>query len=465
MANSPAERRSFAWPVAVLLALTLVIRGAALFFMRGNLEGDPDAYREIAENLLRHGQFALGKGDEIWRTAYRPPLYPVVLSNLPAAGGREVSVVKVAGLHLLLGVGTVWLTWLTVRFTHPTIMPFVVGLVVACDPILLNQQSLVMTETLAAFLAVLSLWCLARFSFQRTWFNAAHAGGAIGLAVLSRPTFLPWLGLVGAGMLVIRGGPDLRFWISDFRLSEHAGKRRWLWFRGFGWRAANVAALGIGAAAVISPWAIRNYREFESPILATTHGGFTLNLANNPFFYSWLREPSDGLPWSDVEFRASETMAGFSTSPAWIGETFWDDWNYQRAKATIRERPVDFFLACLYRARQLWSPLPYQLTAGESAGRRMLRYATCAWYCGVYALAAIGVWRLRWKLMEPPWIWGVLLCVAFTGVHTFYWTNLRMRAPLMPFVAMVAAAGIVRRKGLGIRGIEQEVAENAERRQ
>jgi hypothetical protein len=34
----------------------------------------------------------------------------------------------------------------------------------------------------------------------------------------------------------------------------------------------------------------------------------------------------------------------------------------------------------------------------------------------------------------------VLLCVAFTAVHTFYWTNLRMRAPLMPFVAMVAVA-------------------------
>jgi hypothetical protein len=37
-------------------------------------------------------------------------------------------------------------------------------------------------------------------------------------------------------------------------------------------------------------------------------------------------------------------------------------------------------------------------------------------------------------------VWGVLLCVAFTGVHAFYWSNLRMRAPLMPFVAVVAAA-------------------------
>jgi hypothetical protein len=81
------------------------------------------------------------------------------------------------------------------------------------------------------------------------------------------------------------------------------------------------------------------------------------------------------------------------------------------------------------------------LTADESMNRQLLRYATCAWYLGVYALAAVGVWRLGWRLLQPPWIWGVLLCVAFTAVHTFYWTNMRMRAPLMPFVAVVAAAG------------------------
>jgi hypothetical protein len=46
-------------------------------------------------------------------------------------------------------------------------------------------------------------------------------------------------------------------------------------------------------------------------------------------------------------------------------------------------------------------------------------------------------------------VWGVLLCVVFTGVHTFYWSNLRMRAPLMPFVACVAAGALFPRKGTG----------------
>ena len=199
--------------------------------MREKLRDDPDAYRRIAENLLADGTFSMDEPDERpepsssvrtpnpekapWKTptAYRPPLYPVVLSNLAAGDGMQISLAKVAGLQLLLGVGTVWLTWATARrlqigncklqianvgdggpapaagWSHPTIMPLVAGVIVACDPILLNQSALVMTETLAAFLAILALWCLARFDGQRSWFNAGLAGGAMGLAVLCRPTF------------------------------------------------------------------------------------------------------------------------------------------------------------------------------------------------------------------------------------------------------------------------------------
>src|SRR5690348_1735863 len=70
-----------------VLVFTLFVRGAVLWGMRGNLGQDPDAYREIAENLLKHGEFALGNGEPegeqqpFHPTAFRPPLYPVVLSN------------------------------------------------------------------------------------------------------------------------------------------------------------------------------------------------------------------------------------------------------------------------------------------------------------------------------------------------------------------------------------------------
>jgi hypothetical protein len=392
-------------------------------------------------------------------------------------------------LHLVLGVGTVWLTWGTVRrflcrlgqasgararapepgtltrdgrpalaeasWFDPTTMvrfrlPTIAGLIVACDPILLNQQTLVMTETLATFLAILSLWCLARFDAARTPFNAAMAGGAIGLAVLCRPTFLPWLGLVAVGMALVRGrNSEFRIQNAEFR-----------WLADFGWRAANVAGFVVVAAAVVSPWVIRNYRVFGKPIVTTTHGGYTLVLGNNLDFYSWLHSADANLPWSSGSLDVSIPVDSFSRD--WDdpeSELESDQRHYKWAWFFIKQKPIRFLQACIYRIGQLWSPLPHRLTADESVGRRWMRYATCAWYCGVYVLAAVGVWKIGHAdgtprrafptalmrtaatLFQTPWVWGVLLCVAFTAVHTLYWTNLRMSAPLMPFVAMVAAAG------------------------
>ena len=446
------------WPLIGLLLAALLIRGSILWALRDNLEQDPDAYREIAENVLRHGEFALGRnepetprGDKDHRpTAYRPPLYPLVLSNLAALDQQELSLAKVAGLHLVLGVATVWLTWLTARrllvgWAVPT-MPVLAGLLVACDPILLNQQTLLMTETLATFLAVLSLWCLARLHAQPSWFNAALAGGAIGLAILCRPTFLPWLGLVVVALALAKMGRPV----------------------GLGWRLTHAAVVSLAAAGILSPWAVRNYRLFGKPIVTTTHGGYTLYLGNNTSFYKYLTEGTSGEPWkaSDMErvifakdkpltaekiellaflrqegikFQVAKDRWGYRDHVELL-----DDWVvYAMAKRAIRENPKAFLVACAYRVAQLWSPLPHKLTADESLARRLLRYGTCAWYLGVYALAAVGIWKLRWKLLQPPWLYGVLLCLAFTAVHTFYWTNLRMRAPLMPFVALVAAASLV----------------------
>jgi hypothetical protein len=518
--------------LAGLLAFTVLVRGGVLLAMREKLRDDPDAYRRIAENLLAHGTFSMddfdggrvttdldGRPSRATPTAYRPPLYPVVLSNLAAADGASVSPVKVGALHLLLGVATVWLTWLLARrlqigncklqianwgdggsapaagLTHPTRawwaeptlrMPLVAGVMVACDPILLNQSALVMTETLAAFLAVLALWCLARFDGRPSWFNAGLAGGAMGLAVLCRPSFLPWIALVGAGMLLVRGrnsecrmqNAELGANAESGTRSAERGARPARWWSDVGWRVVNCAALVGVAAMVVSPWVIRNQRVFGKPIVTTTHGGYTLYLGNNPEFFAYLEHSEDALPWapSDKLFA----FHPYAVPPSRHVELGEDQLLYAGAREAIREQPATFVRACLYRVGQLWSPLPNRLTAEESTGRRLLRYAVAGWYCGVYLLAAVGVWRI-WKsgpplrgrpggreeeaareratdgesaggavlprsggpLLRARWVWGVLLCLVFTGVHTFYWSNLRMRAPLMPFVACVAGAAFL----------------------
>lgn len=417
--------------------------------MQGNLNEDRDAYREIAENLATYRVYGLGKDGEPRPTAYRPPLYPVMLAKL-AGEGLQVTPLRVALLHWLLGMGTVWLTWIVAeklgdrgqqtgdRRQGAEWMPAVAAVLVACDPILLHWSTYVMTETLAAFLAILALYTLVRFHFDRRPMNAAFAGCALGLAVLCRPTFLPWAGLCGLGLMLLQTnarqqspdsvGGKLGFVIQSAR------------------RLANLATLAIVAAVVVIPWGYRNYQQFGRPIITTTHGGYTFHLANNDDFYSHLTDSEKETPWDSKGFDVhnkrpsliDEINADFDGLPVEVAS---DQRRYGLAKQTIKTLPLSFAYSCLYRITQLWSPLPHKLTADESWKRALLRYAICAWYLVVFGAALTGTWRLKGKLLRSPWIWGVLLCLVFTGVHTFYWSNLRMRAPLMPFVAIVAAVG------------------------
>lgn len=435
--DQSAAWRTSVWPsLIVLLVLTLSIRGSVLWTLRENLHQDPDAYRDIAQNLLQQDVLGLGGNGTPHATAYRPPLYPLVLAKFAAGDRGTISAIKLGVLHLLLGAGTVALTFLLTRLavrniTSPVranVAGLVAGLLVACDPILLNQQALVMTETLATFLAILSLWPLARFSLQPNWWNAAASGAAIGLAVLCRPTFLPWLALVGVGMLATR---PLRGATMSNRLGQ---------------RALNFFVLAIVAAAVLAPWAIRNQQVFGKPMLTTTHGGYTLYLGNNPDFYAYLKSGNRTLPWTiqpDTKSFAAMGAARLELFTGSDGELRADAMLYDEANESIRNDRGGFVRACLYRVIQLWSPLPNKLSADESRSRMALRYATAAWYLGVYLLAMLGIWRLRKRIVQPPWLWGLMLCLVFTAVHTVYWSNLRMRAPLMPFVAMVAAASIL----------------------
>ena len=53
--------------------------------------------------------------------------------------------------------------------------------------------------------------------------------------------------------------------------------------------------------------------------------------------------------------------------------------------------------------------------------------------------------RQRRKLVSPywsNWSWPVLLVVAVLLPHIIYWTNMRMRAPLMTVVPIFAVIGL-----------------------
>ncbi|NUQ66486.1 MAG: hypothetical protein HUU20_28830, partial [Pirellulales bacterium] len=221
------------------------------------------------------------------------------------------------------------------------------------------------------------------------------------------------------------------------------------WFaRAWADRARLVAAYGLAAAAVLAPWVMRNQVHFGQPIAGTTHGGYTLLLANNPWFYHHL----DQGPWRAVwpadelnQWWVSRTSRGTPDD-----ELRADRLAYEEARANIRRQPGMFLYACVVRVGWLWSPLAHQVNPHEPQAERLARYAVGLWNLAELALAVVGLAAVflarraakgELRVERGTWVWGVLLVLVFTAVHAVYWTNIRMRAPLMPVVVLAAAAG------------------------
>lgn len=396
-------------PAAFVLTVCL-IRGGVMGLRADQLAKDPDGYRALASNLLATGVYGHGQ----IATAYRPPLYPLSLAGCLKFAD---STFTVAVLHGVLGVATAWLTVVLARNWRLGNAAPLAGLLVACDPILLNQSTLVMTETLAAFLSVVALTLTTAAGERQSGGCAALSGIAIGLAALCRPTFLLWLVMLAVC---------------------------WAW-RADNWRLRLrlAGSLLLAAAITLLPWAARNQMRFSRPIVTTTHGGYTLLLGNNREYYRHLKAATWGALWHadrlDEQLQAARLPDELAN----------DRREYALAWQSIRHQPGMFAYACLTRVGRFWGVLPRNVASRESSPTesplmRGLRYGIAVWYACVFLFALLTIAELRMALTRPPWLWGLSLAISFTAAHAVYWSDLRMRAPLVPVVSLLAARGAQR---------------------
>ena len=408
ISNAPLTSRPLTsrlyWGV---LVLALVARLGVFALVDDPLGTDPDGYRSLAAKLMRTGVF----GSRNRPTAYRPPLYPLLLAPCMAIGGD--SVWPILALHLELGMatvaGTIWLgrAWGLGRGAA------LAGLIVAVDPILLSQSTRIMTETLAAALAVATLVGITWAARRPSPWMAVAPGICLGLAALCRPTFLAW------GVLIA---------VSLTRLASNWSARGKL-----------VLSFALGVGAILAPWAIRNQIAFGRPIFTTTHGGYTLLLANNPGFYKYLKSPSQTVVWHADDFDA-RVAKNREENPG--TEIEHNEREYEEAKRNIARDPDVFVWSCFVRTGRFWSPLPHRLSADESTVQRLQRYAVCAWYLFWVVIVLLGVWENGALCWRHPWVWGFLLVLGYSAPHAIYWSDMRMRAPLGPFLALLGARGL-----------------------
>jgi hypothetical protein len=398
------QRLDLLWAI---ILLAVVLRGALMARISGAFD-DPDNYLPLARSVASGDGF-VQKGRP---TAYRPPLYPLMLASLCSNTG-EIPFAAIALLHLGLGAATVWFTAKAAKGSGlSNRRANLAAFIVACDPVLLWQSRSVMTETPTAFLLALGFAGLCR---PALW-GPALGGTAFGLAALCRPSVLPGTMLAIVAAAIARPGSVKS-------------------------RLARAGLVAISVLAVLSPWAIRNLLVLGEPIWATTHGGYTLALANNPVYYRDVLHGPPGRVWTGHDQwlwadSVTRQTAGMSEPAA-------DRYLRHQALRLAREQPGDFARAVLARLGHFWGVAPV-----GSVYPWLARWATAFWTIPLFLALAVGL--LQPGLWGWPRVAAPAAILGLTIVHAFYWTDLRMRAPIVPAIALVAAGASI--PGVRFRG-------------
>jgi hypothetical protein len=380
-----------------VIVLGVLLRAAMIVAVSGRLD-DPDNYLALARSLSQGRGFQLDGR----LSAYRPPLYPLMLAPLVRMPQAAVPA-GIGVFHLGLAAATIWLT---ARAAQGSGLSrgrcLLAAAITAFDPVLVAQCRFVMTETPAAFLVAASL-----AAFCAPGRAAPAAGGAVlGLAALCRPSLLAGAGIACAAALLACPGTMRQRLMRTILIAP---------------------ALGL----VLAPWAVRNTLVFGEPVWTTTHGGYTLALANNPTYYRDVLDGPPGSVWTGHQQwlwwdSVNRQTAGMSEPEA---DRFLRDSVYRLA----REHPAQFARAAEARLIRFWSIAP-----AHSVYPAPVRWATMVW--------TVPLWlALFFGLVQPmTWRWPTITAPAYilglTLVHAFFWTDLRMRAPIMPAIALVSAA-------------------------
>lgn len=258
-----ASRRFPVWLGAIVGVALLVRLGYALGVAgRRPLLGDAAEFQLLARHLadgLGYIQPALYElTGEMVPTAFKPPLYPLLLAA-PAALGFDG---YVAGhvVTCLCGAGAVAACGLVARRVGGDRVGLIAAALAAVYPVLVAADASLRSESLLAMLTGFALLAALRLADRQSLARAGGLGALLGLAALTRAEALVALPLLALPAV----------W--------PAGKR--------GRRAGVAAAVAGACLIVLTPWLARNWTTFDRPVPISTNTGGVLAGANCDATYS-----------------------------------------------------------------------------------------------------------------------------------------------------------------------------------
>lgn len=352
-------------------------------------------------------------------TAFRPPLYPLLLAAIDGLGG-SLAAQRLAGA--LLGVVTVLLVYLIADRLWGRRVAVAAGAIAAVFPPLVVLNASLLSETLFLPLVLGAVLAVLRYREDRRLRWALVAGAVCGLAVLTRTQGAPVVLALAVGAWGARPWPSLR--------------------------AAGVpVALVLAAAIVVAPWVVRNAVQFDRFVGLGTGAGFALagtynaesrSLAEHPgepFAPNRLGTYRDELSRRDLDEAEltgalnDQAVAFMRDNPGYVAQTM--VWNVVRVFDVERREPFQRTFA-----------------ASQVQGSGLERIDSPVVFLGslyavlLLALAGVAAQVARRALPRAPlFVWLVPALVLLPALAIYGLP--RYRAPADPFLVMFAAVGVV----------------------
>jgi 4-amino-4-deoxy-L-arabinose transferase-like glycosyltransferase len=391
--------------LAVLFAVALLVRLGVVAATPGYVPRHDD------RDYDRLG-WAMASGDDYppvrirgrtYAVAYRPPLWPAALGAVYAVTGHRLVAARVEDA-LLGALGVLALTWVALRAFGPRTAWWAGAIGAVYLPLAL-MASVLESETLFVVCELVAVGCALEARRRGTPRWVAAAGAAVGLAALARVD----------GLLLLAGVLPL------------VGLRR--------------SALALAACVlVIAPWTIRNAIQLHAFVPVSTETGATLAGTYNAASMHDRFAPGS---WVLLRHTPDLQIVQHNLSPV-------------AQDRALRESALDFIaahptypLVVAAQNTRRWLDLAglrrarFEAQTADIAPDWADAALPFAWLLAALALAGAGaVRRLPALWLGPAALLAVTLLVNAETP--------RFRAPLDPFLILLAAAFIAGRRGMGI---------------
>ncbi|MFH0964058.1 MAG: glycosyltransferase family 39 protein [Planctomycetota bacterium] len=390
MNDKPMRKRRILLLLIFLLAVALRVAWALAQPPDLNYP-DSVGYDMVARNFLATGDLVQGESTKISRV----PVYPLYLSACYKLFG-EGNYVFPRVIQAVLGSVLCLVVYELARPLLGARVALLAALGAAVYPFFIFYSALLLTETFFTLALAIFLWLilsLERLPDQPLLAKAAVAGLLAGATVLLKPSFLLFLPFLAALWLLVSKRPA----------------------RALG----ALLAIALCTAFVMTPWVVRNWTLTERFVPTTLTVGISL--------YEGVHPMADGGPSMD---RMPREVYG-------VSEYEQDRLYRQLAVDIIRTEPRRILTLAGVKFLRFWNVVPNS-PAHQDFKYRLLSVASLV---PILCFACIGVVKAplpvgqRLLLLSPA--------IYFTLLHMLFVSSIRYRDPVMPFVIIFAAGGLL----------------------